>query len=373
MNKKDRQEAKKAFDKATRELNKMYKRPADNPIVGSADEKIKVGERVSTGYANLDKSLGGGLPLGCIVELYGPEGSGKGVLSMKIVSEAQKAGLVSMWVDAENQLNKEWMSTNGVDVGNSDNLKIMSCDAGETAEEVMETVLRTVNSGYLSVVVVDSVAALIPSTEMSRTVGDRKVGALATVMSDGLRKIQAACRGNGCTCIFINQTRDNVGVMYGNPETTPGGKSLKFYSSIRLRISSSSQAAMKITKDGEEIGKKSKVKTIKNRFNKPGEESLIDIYFIEHTPNALDMLAEASKILKVTKKANRMFKFDDLKAETLGELMETIEFQDRTKEFAEKVQEALVVNLDYSMDKIVRECMDSMLDGTFNLEDYRDM
>jgi len=357
--------------KATKELNKMFKR-TDN-IIGSAEEKIKAGRRITTSYPSLDKILGGGLPLGCIVELYGPEGSGKGVLSMKIVAEAQKEGLISLWVDAENQLNKAWMTVNGIVPEDEDTLKIMSCDSGETAETILETVLKLINTGALSVVVVDSVAALIPEAELTRNIGDRKVGALATTMADGLRKIMQAVKRAECTCIFINQTREKIGVMYGNPETTPGGKSLGFFSSIRMRINALTKADKQIKKDGDLIGRMSKVKTTKNRFEQPNQEALVEIYFKEYAPNALDILAESAMGLKLITKRMGVFKFRELKNDSLSTLMESVEFNGLMGEFGAAVQEALTNNIEYELNGHGQKCLDSILDGTFKLEDYREM
>ncbi len=213
-------------------------------------------ESISTGSIGLDYALGvGGLPKGRIIEIYGPESSGKTTLALHVVAEAQKKGGIAAFIDAEHAFDRFYAAKLGVDV---ENLLISQPDYGEQALEIAENLIR---SGAIDVIVVDSVAALTPKSEIEGEMGDSKMGLQARLMSQAMRKLTATINKTGCVCIFINQLREKIGVMFGNPETTTGGNALKFYSSVRIDIRKISQI-----KDGENVlGSRVKVKVVKNK------------------------------------------------------------------------------------------------------------
>lgn len=271
---------KKALETAIAQLEKQY---GKGTVMRLGESTALNVEAIPTGSISLDIALGiGGVPRGRIVEIYGPESSGKTTLALQIVAEAQKLGGEAAFIDAEHALDPTYARALGVDI---DNLLISQPDNGEQALEIAEALIR---SGAVDVIIIDSVAALVPRAELEGEMGDAHVGLIARLMSQAMRKITGAISKSNCTAIFINQLREKVGVMYGNPEVTTGGRALKFYSSIRMEI----RRIETLKANSEAIGNRTKVKIVKNKVAPPFKEVEFDMMYgqgISHEGELIDL------------------------------------------------------------------------------------
>ena len=293
-------------------IDKLEKAYGKGTVMKLSDEKVMDIPSIPTGSLGLDIALGiGGVPRGRVVEIYGPESSGKTTLTMHCIAEAQKKGGLAAFIDAEHAFDKAYAEKLGID---TENLLISQPDNGEQALEITEHLIR---SGAIDIIVVDSVAALVPKAELEGEMGDSKMGLQARLMSQALRKLTGAINKSGCTCIFINQLREKIGVMFGNPETTTGGNALKFYASVRLdirRIGQIKESADNI------LGNRTRVKVVKNKVAPPFKVVEFDIMYgegISKVGEIIDLGVE----LNVINKAGSWFSY---KGNKLGQGRDTV-------------------------------------------------
>lgn len=319
-------------------LDKLEKTYGKGSIMKLGDSQVEQVEAISTGSLGLDIALGiGGLPKGRVVEIYGPESSGKTTLAIHAIANVQRNGGIAAIIDAEHAFDRFYAEKLGV---NTENLLISQPDNGEQALEIADNLIR---SGAIDIVVIDSVAALTPKAEIEGEMGDSRMGLQARLMSQALRKLTGTISKTGCCCIFINQLREKIGIMFGNPETTTGGNALKFYASVRLDIRRISQI-----KDGDNVtGNRVRVKVIKNKVAPPFRQAEFDIVFgegISKVGEIIDMGVEKG----VIKKAGSWFSYDDTK---LGQGRDQVkalfmENPDLSEEIENKIKEALNAELE---------------------------
>lgn len=318
------EEKKKALNSVFEVIEKQY---GKGSIMKLGDTTAVDVDVIPTGSMTLDLALGvGGVPRGRVIEIYGPEASGKTTVALHIVAEAQKRGGEAAFVDAEHALDPAYAAKLGVDI---DNLIVAQPDTGEQGLEIAETLVR---SGALDVIVIDSVAALVPKAEIEGEMGDSHVGLLARLMSQALRKLTGITSKTGTTVIFINQLREKVGVIYGNPETTPGGRALKYFASVRLDV-----RKLETLKNGTEvIGSKTRVKVVKNKVAPPFKEAEFDIIYgqgISKEGNLLDVAVS----LNIIQKSGAWFSYE---GERLGQGRDNVrKYMQENPEFTKDIEE----------------------------------
>ena len=342
----------KALESALSQIEKAY---GKGSVMKLRDNMHLNVETVPSGSLGLDLALGvGGVPKGRVVEVYGPESGGKTTVALHMVAEVQKRGGIAGFIDAEHALDPVYAKKIGVDI---DNLYISQPDTGEQALEITETMVR---SGAVDIVIVDSVAALVPKAEIEGEMGDSHVGLQARLMSQALRKLTAIIGKTNCTVIFINQLREKVGVMFGNPETTTGGRALKYYSSIRLEVRRGEQ----IKKDGEAIGNRTKIKVVKNKVAPPFRTAEVDIIYGEGISREGDIL-DLAVAENIVNKSGAWYAYNGDKIgqgrenaklflKEHPDLMEEVEQKVREK-YAQKEGVDQVENEEKASDKTVKE------------------
>ncbi|MCI4641260.1 MAG: recombinase RecA [Flavobacteriaceae bacterium] len=321
----------KALQLTLDKLDKTYGKGAVMKMGDSVAQDVEV---ISSGSLGLDLALGvGGYPKGRVIEIYGPESSGKTTLTLHAMAEAQKAGGIAAFIDAEHAFDRFYAKKLGVDI---DNLIISQPDNGEQALEIADNLIR---SGAIDIVVIDSVAALTPKSEIEGEMGDSKMGLHARLMSQALRKLTGSISKTNCTVIFINQLREKIGVMFGNPETTTGGNALKFYASVRLDIRRSTQ--IKDT-DGEVQGNKTRVKVVKNKVAPPFKTTEFDIMYGEGV-SKIGEIIDLGVNFEIIKKSGSWFSYGETKLGQGRDAVKTLllDNPDLMEELENKIKEAL--------------------------------
>lgn len=329
-------------------IDKLEKSYGKGTVMRLSDNVVLDIPAISTGSLGLDMALGiGGIPRGRVIEIYGPESSGKTTLSMHCIAEAQKAGGMAAFIDAEHAFDKAYAEKLGIDI---ENLLISQPDNGEQALEIAEHLIR---SGAIDIIVIDSVAALVPKGELEGEMGDSKMGLQARLMSQALRKLTGAINKTGCACVFINQLRDKIGVMFGNPETTTGGNALKFYASVRLDIRRIGQI-----KEGADniMGNRTKVKVVKNKVSPPFKVVEFDIMYgegISKVGEIIDLGVE----FEIIKKAGSWFSYEGNKLGQGRDAVKTLllDNPELMEELELKIKEKAGLKLKASKEKAVKE------------------
>ena len=324
-------------------LGQIEKQFGKGSIMKLGDFQAMNVEAIPTGALSLDIALGiGGIPRGRIIEVYGPESSGKTTLALHMIAEAQKLGGEAGFIDAEHALDPVYAKHLGVDI---DNLIVSQPDTGEQALEIAEALVR---SGALDIIVIDSVAALVPKAEIDGDMGDSHIGLQARLMSQALRKLAGAINKSKCVIVFINQLREKVGVMFGNPETTAGGRALKYYASVRLDI----RKVENIKQDGEVVGNRARVKVVKNKVAPPFREAEFDIVYgkgISKEGNILDIAVN----LDIIEKSGSWFSYN---GERIGQGRENVKkYLIDNPEIAKEVEEKIRANFNEAFEKSLGE------------------
>jgi len=318
-----------ALNAALAQIEKNFGKGA---IMRLGDHEATKIEKVSSGSISLDIALGGGYPKGRIIEIYGPESSGKTTMCLHAVAEFQKAGSTVAFIDAEHALDTEYAAKVGVDV---DNLLLSQPDSGEQALDITEALVR---SGSVDLIVVDSVAALTPRAEIEGDMGDSHMGLQARLMSQALRKLTATAAKMGTTIIFINQIRLKIGIVFGNPETTTGGNALKFYSSVRVEIRKGKKIETGTGDNKEATGNEARIKIVKNKVAPPFKTALVDIVFNEGISKMGDLLEVGVKY-EIVKKAGAFYSFLDTK---LGQgKVKSVAFLKENPEIAQEIEDLI--------------------------------
>ena len=337
---KDNSEKMKALEAALGQIEKQF---GKGSVMKLGDYTALNVEAIPTGALSLDIALGiGGIPRGRIIEVFGPESSGKTTLALHLIAEAQKMGGEAAFIDAEHALDPVYAKHLGVNI---DELIVSQPDTGEQALEIAEALVR---SGALDIIVVDSVAALVPKAEIDGDMGDAHVGLQARLMSQALRKLAGVINKSKCVIVFINQLREKVGVMFGNPETTPGGRALKFYSSVRLDI----RRVESLKQDGEVIGNRTRVKVVKNKVAPPFREAEFDIIYgkgISKEGNILD----AAVNLDIVEKSGSWFSYN---GDRIGQGRENVkDYLAKNPKVAEEIEGKIRANYEKAFEKSLGE------------------
>ena len=344
----DPEERKKALQTAIAQIEKQF---GEGTIMFMGENRKLDVEHTSTGSLMLDLALGiGGLPKGRIIEVYGAESSGKTTLCLHAVAEAQKAGGTAAFIDVEHALDPVYAKKIGVDV---DNLLVSQPDTGEQALEIIETLVR---SGAIDIIVLDSVAAMATKAEIDGDMGDAHVGVQARLMSQAMRKLTAAISKTKCVCIFINQIREKIGVMYGNPETTPGGRALKFYASVRIDV----RKGEPLKNGSEIIGNRVKCKVVKNKVAPPFKTAEFDMLFGEGI-SKLGEIIDCAVEFGIIKKSGSWFSYDDMK---IGQGKDKVkEYLNQNKEICDEIEKKVRDVFASNQDLIPTDTCDDTEDG----------